>query len=471
MARPRPPEAPFILEGPSLPSHRLASHAIISIALGGLAFSAALTQATAKTQENLVVATPFEVGDSPSGNYLAAVVAGSERDTIAAATFFREALRFDPNNKELIERAFVATVSNGNMPEAFALAERLIAHDPDNGLAHLALGVKALKARQFAAARIHFARGSAQQSDLTATLLTAWAYEGSGETKRAIETVDKLRDDNFSVFRDYHKALIAENGGDVADATKWFKAAYAGDKNTLRLVDAYARFMSGQGDRDEAIRAYDAFDQILPDHPIVKAALADLKAGKALAPVVRTVEQGGAEVLYGLGAAGGRQGDDLAALIYLRLSLYLDPQNSLAVLTLGDIYERMKQYEQAIDVYQTVQETDPLHLTAEIEIGQVLENLGRTDDAMQHLKNLVDEHPNDEEALSALGNLQRAHEHYAEAVADLYAGHRKIDQAGKGQLAALLFPRHLPMKGRRIGRRPKPTSNTRSNSSPISRWC
>ena len=425
-------EAPFILEGLSLHSHRLASHAIISIALGGLAFSAALTPATATTHENLVVATPFEVGDSPSGNYLAAVVAGSERDTIAAATFFREALRFDPNNKELIERAFVATISNGDMQEAFGLAERLAARDPDNGLAHLALGVKAFKARQFAVARAQFARGSAQQADLTATLLTAWSYEGSGETKRAIETVDKLRDENFNVFREYHKALIAEIGGDVGDATKSFKAAYAADNNTLRLVDAYARFMSRQGDRDEAVRAYDAFDQVLPDHPVIRAALADLKSGKELAPVVRTVDQGGAEVLYGLGAAGGRQGDDLAALIYLRLSLYLDAQNSLAILTLGDIYERIKQYEQAIDVYQTVPEADPLRLTADIEIGQVLENLGRTDDAMKYLKNLVDEHPNDEETLTALGNLQRAHEHYAEA-ADTYT--RAIEQSTKPEKA------------------------------------
>lgn len=412
--------------------HRFTWHAIVSIAPVVFALSGALTPATAKTQENLVVATPFEVGDSPYGNYLAAVVAGSERDTIAAATFFREALRFDPRNKDLIERAFVATMSNGNMQDAFRLAERLIARDPNNGLAHLALGVKALKAGQFAAARAHFARGAGQQPDLTATLLTGWSYAGVGEIKKAMESIDKLHDENFEVFRDYHKALIAQIGGDTPAATTWFKAAYAADKNTLRLVDAYARFMSRQGDRDEAIRAYEAFDQILPDHPIVRAALADLKAAKTLAPIVRTVEQGSAEVLYGLGAAGGRQGDDLAGLIYLRLSLYLDPQNSLAILTLGDICERIKQYEQAIDIYQSVPESDPLRLTADIEIGQVLENLGRTDEAMKHLQNLVDEHPKDEEALSALGNLQRAHQHYAKS-AETYT--RAIEQSTKPEKA------------------------------------
>ena len=150
------------------------------------------------------------MGESPAGNYLAALVAGAERDTVAAATFFREALRFDPKNPKLIERAFVAAISNGNMRDAFSLADRLIVYDPANSLANLALGVQAIKNRQFAAARAHFAKGGAgQQRDITATLLTAWTYVGDGNSRKALELVDRLRDENFGVFRDYHAGLIA----------------------------------------------------------------------------------------------------------------------------------------------------------------------------------------------------------------------------------------------------------------------
>ena len=128
------------------------------------------------------------------------------------------------------------------------------------------------------------------------------------------------------------------------------------------------------------------------------------------------VDQGAAEVLYGLGAAGDRQGDDLAGLIYLRLSLYLYPDNSLALLTLGDLYERINQNEQALDIFQDVPQSDPQRETADIEISQALENLGRSDQALRYLRNVVDDHPYDEQALSALGNLQRAHDHYDEAI-------------------------------------------------------
>ncbi len=399
--------------GPPSPFLRAAARACLGLAL----LSASLAGAEARVRENAAIPAPFEVGESPAGNYLAAFVAGVERDTVAAATFSREALRFDPRNPHLLERAFVSAVSNGNTADAFAFAERLVAKDPGNSLARLTLGVKAVKARQFAAARAHFAKGvSGRERDVTAILLNAWTQVGSGKPRQAIALVDRLRDENFGVFRDYHAGLIADVAGRRVEAAARMKAAYEADKSTLRLVDAYARFTAHRGDRAAALAAYADFDQVLPSHPIVVAAMDDLRAGRPLEPLVRTPEQGAAEVLYGLGAAGGRQGDELAAIIYLRLALYLSPRNALAIITLADIYERIKQYEQAIDIYETVPANDPLRTTAEIQIGLVLESMGRSEDAAARLKLIAEDQPRNEDALSALGNLQRAHKQYLPAV-------------------------------------------------------
>ena len=170
------------------------------------------------------------------------------------------------------------------------------------------------------------------------------------------------------------------------------------------------------GQRDKAKEVYAAFDQVVPRHPIVTAAQADLAAGKPLLPFVRTAQQGAAEVLYGLGAVGGRQGDELAAMIYLRLSLYLEEQNGLATVTLADVYERMKQNEQAIDAYDSVAEGSPLRVNADIQIALLLETMGKSEEASKHLKAVVDEHPNDPEAQTALGNIQRSRKDYAGAI-------------------------------------------------------
>ena len=47
-------------------------------------------------------------------------------------------------------------------------------------------------------------------------------------------------------------------------------------------MDAYGRFLSRHGDNAAALKVYQDFDAVLPDHPIITAAIADVKAGKTL---------------------------------------------------------------------------------------------------------------------------------------------------------------------------------------------
>lgn len=388
--------------------------AMSSVAAAFLAMTSAVP---AYARETVAIAAPFEVGGSAVGDYLSALVAGADRDTMAASTFFREALRADPANAELIERTFVAALSNGDIADAADLGRRLIARDPKNSLSHLVLGVEQMRGRHYVAARRQFSLGRAgEERDVTATLLSAWTLAGQGDERKALATIDGIKDTSFALFKAYHAALIADLAGDTAEATTRFKAAYALDKTVLRLVDAYGRFFARHGDAAEAQRAYTEFDRTTPRHPMVTAALADLKAGKPLQTLVRNAEDGAAEVLYGLGAAGGRQGDDLAAMVYLRLSLYLQPQNALATVTLADIYAHLKQNEQAIDVYESVPDSSPLKANADVQTGITLDALGRSDEAIKHLDAIVAARPADLDALSTLGNIQRAQKQYPAAI-------------------------------------------------------
>ena len=116
-----------------------------------------------------------EIGQTQAGNYLSALVASADRDTDAAALYFREALRADPRNVDLIERAFAAALADGDAQNGFSLADRLIARDPGNSLARLALAVRAITEGQYVAARAQLAGGDAGKAhDVTTTLLTAW---------------------------------------------------------------------------------------------------------------------------------------------------------------------------------------------------------------------------------------------------------------------------------------------------------
>lgn len=358
--------------------------------------------------------TPAETLD---GNYLAAIIAGASRNTAAAAVFFREALKEDPRNADLRERAFVAFLANGSMPDALSAAREIARVDRNNGLAQLVLGVEALKNRRYVNARRFFERGGRGPSaDITATLLSAWSWAGSKNFSEAVGTVDRLEGEiAYNIFRNYHAGLIAAMLGSTRQGEERLRAAHEAERTTLRVVEAYARILSARGNQKEAAAVLAAFDELLPRHPIIRRAQADIAAGIKLKPLVQTPQQGAAEVLYGLGAAGNGQGDEIAALIYLRLALFLDPTHALASLTLGDVLLRLEQREEAIAVLGTIPTTSPLYTPASIQIAIALDALERHDDAIAYLKGILKTSPDDIEVLTGLGSLQRTRKQFAES--------------------------------------------------------
>lgn len=383
------------------------------VALHAGAAAQATTQADAPTRTS----EPLEPAESLEGNYLAAIVAGAGRDLGAASIYLREAIKGDPKNNDLLERGFVAFLADGAMEDAFRAADKLVQRDPSNGLAQLAIGIRAIKQKQYQSARSHLQRGGrGRAADITATLLSAWSYAGSGQTNRAMETLDRLKGEpSYNLFRDYHAGLIFDLAGRKGEAERRLKAAYEAEKTTLRLVDLWARYQTRIGDFDGAAATYGAFDRLLPNHPIVRDGLARVAAKESMSRSVANAQQGAAEVLYGLASAGNRQGDEAAALLYLRLALYLDPNHDLAVLTLGDILERAKQLEDAVTVYSQMPSSSPLSPNAEIQAGLALEALGKSDEAVKHLEALIAARPDDVDALSALGNVYRSRKRFAEA--------------------------------------------------------
>src|SRR5215470_435797 len=125
---------------------------------------------------------------SPAGSYLAARHAGGQRDAAAAAAYYRAALRSDPRNNELLGRAFLAVLANGEVEEGVKLAERVLQVDKNDRIARLVLGVRAIKQKQYATARRELAQSiRGPITDLAATLLSAWTMANPAEAKQATD--------------------------------------------------------------------------------------------------------------------------------------------------------------------------------------------------------------------------------------------------------------------------------------------
>jgi tetratricopeptide (TPR) repeat protein len=374
--------------------------------------------------------TPDHAGDSTAqfptkqdlkslttaGSYLAARHASVERDATSAAAFYRSALRTDPKNNELLDRAFISSLADGDIEEAVKLADRILLIDKSNRVARLVVGVRDLKLKKYTAAQTNINQSiRGPITDLVATLLSGWASAGAGDSKTAISNIDKLVGPEwYPIFKDLHAGLLLDLAGKQKDAGARFERAYKLDDSALRVADGYARWLSRNKDDAAALAVYEHFNAKLARHPLVLEGIRDTKAGKKLAPLVDSPQAGAAEALYGIGASLTRRGGEDLALVYLQLALYLKPDHSLALLSLADLYESVKKPAMAIKVYERVPANSPLKRNAQIQQATDLDAADRSEEAIKILKGVTAEDPKDLEAIMALGNIERGKKKFAD---------------------------------------------------------
>ncbi len=358
---------------------------------------------------------------SPSGAYLAGRYASRVHDTEYAAEFFARALDEDPHNQVLIERAFLLDLSAGNMNRAEDLAGQIAAVNPRQRLAQLMLGVKAEREGRWADARGYLANTAFTPiGELSSSLLSAWSYAAEGKYDEAEQAL-KVSDEKSTLanFRFFHMALIADVLGRKADAEKFYRKTYNAAGTSLRVVETYGNYLQRNGHSAEAIKIYEQFLNKIQRNPLVLSALEEARKGTKPAPLIANANAGIAEVLFGIASALSDEQSIDISLIYSHLALWIRPDYPVAQMLLGEIYEDIKRYDNAITAFKSLPESSPLVPAAQLRIANDLDDLGRTDEAIATLDALIAKDSTNYDALYSRGNILRAHERWAEA-ADSY---------------------------------------------------
>ena len=369
-------------------------------------------------------ASASAVADLPptlAGSYLAARSADTNKDISAAATFYSDALSDDPENPTLLERTVILEIAKGDPSQAFDPAERLIKIDGGNPIARLLLAVRSVHGHDYAAVSPNLAHvAKAPLADLTAGLVEAWSYFGLGKDKQALATIDALKGPSwYGIFKDYQRALILDATGQSKDALTAITTAYHTDGSALRVVEAYARILARNGQRDAAAKALTDFATTSALHPAVKELLDDIRSGKTIGPVATTAEEGVAEALYGLGSAIGSDGGPELPIAYLQLALYLNPSLYLADMAIGDVLQAASRCDEAIASYQRVPETLAIRRNADLQIAACLQDTKQPEKAVAYAERVLNADPNDIEAATMLGDIYRTLDKFKEA-ADAY---------------------------------------------------
>ncbi|HEY4191303.1 MAG TPA: tetratricopeptide repeat protein [Mesorhizobium sp.] len=370
---------------------------------------------------------PVEI-TSFSGAYLAAHIAEADNDLDGAIAYYKQALAFDPDDAALQQSLMLSLISQGRFEESLPYADKLKETPDAERFSRLALAVDSFRKKDFAKAEYWLKLSLESDLDrLIAGVMTGWSKQGAGHGEEAMAFVDKIEGPEwFDLFKSCHSALIADASGltDKADAaySKTMQNVAAGGaapETWMRCAQSYAGFLARKGDKDKALAVLDQADTFGPG----KLEIADLRdkinKGGKIEPLVANASDGAAEILLDLATALNRGGGEPFVRLYLEYALALKPDSDAALVQLASVAEQLKDSEKAIELYRRIPENSPLKEASDLQLGLNLADLDKKDEAIAHLKALVDAHPEDMRGYLALGGVYSSKEDFRSA-ADLY---------------------------------------------------
>ncbi len=352
------------------------------------------------------------------GAYLAGRYAASEHDAPSAALFYDKALKFDPDNPELLERAIMSEVAEGDLDGAAKHAEDLISKAPHARIPRIVIAVQAMRDGNYARAHEEFDKVAGNAAaEIAARLGLAYAEFSEGKTKEAVDVVSKLGENGGArAFALYHLAVIQDLSGNPKDALGNFEEANRlSEGQSLRILLAYAAHLARTGDTAKAKGIYNGFLEKAPSHPIVRAALARLEAGNVPDRVIASAKQGLAETFYGIASSLSDERSFEIPVFYLQLALALEPRHDLSLSLLGDRYEVAERLDDCIAAYGRIPSSSPLYLNARLQIAQAYQKQKKPAEALTTLNGALTGTAEDVELYASIGDVLRSDERYAEA--------------------------------------------------------
>jgi tetratricopeptide (TPR) repeat protein len=357
------------------------------------------------------------------GSYLAGRLARSQRENSRAASYYERALTKDPDNDLILERTFLLEAIAGDWDRAIRLAEDVAANESSHQIARFLLGVKAFKDGNYPAAVNNFS--SARKGalpDLTGRLSLAWTYLADGKPDLGLKELDTMKKADWSRFyQQYHKGLIADVAGKEKTARAALSEAFNSRTRTLRIAEAYARHAGNAGDMKLARQILKKHIGKSAGHPIAVALLRDIEAGKKPSKLIADPAEGLAEVFYAIGDALTGEDSTEVGLVYLRIALFLKPEFPLAHLAIGEVHDKMEQFTEAIDAFDTVPDSSPIWNNVQIRKAYALNSLDKVEEAKELLEQLAGRMADSTRPYDALGSILRSRQRYKEA--DEYYSH------------------------------------------------
>ncbi|MGI9355881.1 MAG: tetratricopeptide repeat protein [Rhizobiaceae bacterium] len=403
----------------------LRGSALFGLLAGSLATLLIVTPAFAAKVNKTETADEFVASNSLAGNYLAARIAATDKDTDFAVKFYRNAMMRDPQNRELKLKAFLNFIANGDFAEGIQIGADLEKAGGAPQIIYLILAADEIRKRNWAGAEKNLDRSWQSPLDkLMGNLLLAWVRQAQGKPDEALALVDALSgQDWYSLFKQYHGGLIAVAAGKTEDAVKRLQTAVDNTAGGAAARDTYGRVFLAQSKALREAKKPDEAKAIIqtalnrqPQNPVFEMAMADIEANKPAFFEIKKPQHGAAEVFMNLGTAINREGGEQFARIYLQLASLLAPKDNAVASALGELYDKESKLVRANDLFKKIDPKSAYSPFARLEIALNLDEMGQEDEARRILDTLIEEDPDDLVTHLSYGAVLARHEKFSDAI-------------------------------------------------------
>ncbi|QIK96093.1 tetratricopeptide repeat protein [Sphingomonas sp. HDW15A] len=350
--------------------------------------------------------------------YLAARAADTMGDPATASKLFAALVRDLPADERLRQRAIVGAIEAGDMRLALELGNGVPFDRAPLELRMLTIADLLVRNRQ-SDALAHLRNGGGTiDSSFLLPFVEAWA-RADAKDGNAVQSLDSVNPQSALARQvNEHRALIHLKLRQPADALPLAEKALeeaGGRADRLRL--AFADGFRAAGDMATAAKMVDAKGAAM------SSAQARLRSGKPLGEAIDSSSKAFGELLLGLAIALNRLDDKSIAVSLAQVARHANPENDAAVLLLGLLLDEAGRSDDAVAALRTIDEGSSFANQAEDAEVRILLDNGREKEALARAHRTASIAPS-ADAFSRLGavfsRLERQPESaqaYAQAIA------------------------------------------------------
>jgi tetratricopeptide (TPR) repeat protein len=357
---------------------------------------------------------------TPSGAYLAGRVAHMRQDLDKAALFYSQAVDLGVEQPDVLGRAYLLSALGGDVDRAHKYAKQAQESGDKNYM------IRFINMSY----DVHHGDYTQAESDLSDISdkgyqnkllppFRAWILAGMGDRQKALDALKPLeKDKNLKSIYYMHVGMINDYFGQDDEARKAYETILKNEDLELsfRSLQVIGNFAARHDQKAEILNLIKVYSD-KNNKPMMLTSLFQQIENMQTSPekLVDTPAKGVAETLFNMGTAF-RTTQSEVAQIFTALALYLNPNHDVARVSVADLAENARQFEQARASYALVSKDSPIYFMAQFKIASIYTQERQDAKALEKFRELNEMFPNNYQVLFQLGEVSRVMDRQTDAI-------------------------------------------------------